>query len=131
MVRYMSSKTILFAEDQLDFLAVNKLFLERHGYRVVAAEDGEQAVQAAQECRPDVIVMDFSMPRMDGIRATAALKTHPSTRDIPVLMLTAHSYGSVGRRAREAGCVAVISKPCDPKRVLNEVENLLGTGTFH
>ena len=131
MVRYMSSKTILFAEDQLDFLAVNKLFLERHGYRVVAAEDGEQAVLAAQECRPDVIVMDFSMPRMDGIRATAALKTHPSTRDIPVLMLTAHSYGSVGRRAREAGCVAVISKPCDPKRVLNEVESLLGTGTFH
>jgi CheY-like chemotaxis protein len=127
----MSSKTILFAEDQLDFLAVNKLFLERHGYRVVAAEDGEQAVQAAQECRPDVIVMDFSMPRMDGIRATAALKTHPSTRDIPVLMLTAHSYGSVGRRAREAGCVAVISKPCDPKRVLTEVESLLGTGSFH
>jgi CheY-like chemotaxis protein len=131
MVRYMTSKTILFAEDQLDFLAVNKLFLERHGYRVVAAEDGEQAVQAAQECRPDVIVMDFSMPRMDGIRATAALKTHPSTRDIPVLMLTAHSYGSVGRRAREAGCVAVISKPCDPKRVLNEVESLLGTGTLY
>jgi CheY-like chemotaxis protein len=127
----MTSKTILFAEDQLDFLAVNKLFLERHGYRVVAAEDGEQAVQAAQECRPDVIVMDFSMPRMDGIRATAALKTHPSTRDIPVLMLTAHSYGSVGRRAREAGCVAVISKPCDPKRVLNEVESLLGTGTLY
>lgn len=131
MVRYMTSKTILFAEDQLDFLAVNKLFLERHGYRVVSAEDGEQAVQAAQECRPDVIVMDFSMPRMDGIRATAALKTHPSTRDIPVLMLTAHSYGSVGRRAREAGCVAVISKPCDPKRVLNEVESLLGTGTLY
>ena len=127
----MSSKTILFAEDQLDFLAVNKLFLERHGYRVVAAEDGEQAVRAAQDCRPDVIVMDFSMPRMDGIRATAALKTHPSTRDIPVLMLTAHSYGSVGRRAREAGCVAVISKPCDPKRVLNEVEHLLGNGALH
>jgi two-component system, cell cycle response regulator DivK len=127
MVRYMSSKTILFAEDQLDFLAVNKLFLERHGYRVVAAEDGEQAVQAAQECRPDVIVMDFSMPRMDGIRATAVLKTRPETRDIPVLMLTAHSYGSVGRRAREAGCVAVISKPCDPKRVLTEVESLIGS----
>ncbi|HEX6927453.1 MAG TPA: response regulator [Longimicrobiaceae bacterium] len=122
----MSSKTILFAEDQLDFLAVNKLFLERHGYKVVAAEDGEQAVQAAQEHRPDVIVMDFSMPRLDGVGATAALKTNPQTRDIPVIMLTAHSYGSVGRRAREAGCVCFISKPCDPKRVLNEVEALIG-----
>jgi two-component system, cell cycle response regulator DivK len=127
----MSSKTILFAEDQIEFLAVNKLFLERHGYTVVAAEDGEQAIQAAQECRPDVIVMDFSMPRLDGIRATAALKTHPETRDIPVIMLTAHSYGSVGRRAREAGCVCFISKPCDPKRVLSEVENLIGAAALH
>jgi CheY-like chemotaxis protein len=127
----MSSKTILFVEDQLDFLAVNKLFLERHGYRVVAAEDGEQAIIAAQECRPDVIVMDFSMPRLDGIGATAALKTSPDTRDIPVLMLTAHSYGSVGRRAREAGCVGIISKPCDPKRVLFEVENLIGAAAIH
>ena len=99
----MSSKTILFAEDQLDFLAVNKLFLERHGYRVVAAEDGEQAVLAAHEHRPDVIVMDFSMPRLDGIGATAALKTDPGTRDIPVIMLTAHSYGSGGRRRDMGG----------------------------
>ena len=103
----MSSKTILFAEDQLDFLAVNKLFLERHGYRVVAAEDGEQAVLAAHEHRPDVIVMDFSMPRLDGIGATAALKTDPGTRDIPVIMLTAHSYGSVGRGpGKQASCVS-------------------------
>lgn len=131
MVRYMSSKTIVFAEDQLDFLAVNKLFLERHGYRVVTAEDGEQAILAAQEHHPDVIIMDFSMPRLDGIRATAALKTSPETRDIPVLMLTAHSYGSVGRRAREAGCVGVISKPCDPKRVLFEIECLIGAAAVH
>ena len=126
----MSSKTILFAEDQLDFLAVNKLFLERHGYRVVAAEDGEQAVLAAHEHRPDVIVMDFSMPRLDGIGATAALKTDPGTRDIPVIMLTAHSYGSVGRRAREAGVVRVVSKPCDPKRVLTEVESIIGDSYY-
>ena len=122
----MMSKTILFAEDQLDFLAVNKLYLERHGYRVVAAENGEEAIRAAHECHPDLILMDFSMPRMDGIRATAAIKADPQTRDIPVIMLTAHSYGSVGRRAREAGCACFITKPCDPKRVLSEVESLIG-----
>lgn len=131
MVRYMSSKTILFVEDQLDFLAVNKLYLERHGYRVVSAEDGEQAVQVAQQCMPDVIVMDFSMPRLDGIGATTALKTAPETRDIPVIMLTAHSYGSVGRRAREAGCACFITKPCDPTRVLREVESLIGSAGVH
>lgn len=131
MVRYMSSKTILFVEDQLDFLAVNKLFLERHGYHVVAAEDGEQAVQAARDCRPDVIVMDFSMPRLDGVKATHALKTLPDTRHIPVIMLTAHSYGSVGRRAREAGCACFITKPCDPTRVLREVQNLIGSAELH
>lgn len=120
------SKTILFAEDQLDFLAVNKLYLERHGYRVVAAENGEEAIRVAHECRPDLILMDFSMPRMDGIRATTAIKADPQTRDIPVIMLTAHSYGSVGRRAREAGCACFITKPCDPKRVLSEVESLIG-----
>lgn len=122
----MMSKTILFAEDQLDFLAVNKLYLERHGYRVVAAENGEEAIRAAHEVRPDLILMDFSMPRMDGIRATTAIKADPQTRDIPVIMLTAHSYGSVGRRAREAGCACFITKPCDPKRVLSEVESLIG-----
>lgn len=122
----MMSKTILFAEDQLDFLAVNKLYLERHGYRVVAAENGEEAIRVAHECRPDLILMDFSMPRMDGIRATTAIKADPQTRDIPVIMLTAHSYGSVGRRAREAGCACFITKPCDPKRVLSEVESLIG-----
>lgn len=122
----MMSKTILFAEDQLDFLAVNKLYLERHGYRVVAAENGEEAIRVAHECRPDLILMDFSMPRMDGIRATTAIKADPQTRDIPVIMLTAHSYGSVGRRAREAGCACFITKPCDPKRVLSEVETLIG-----
>lgn len=131
MVRYMSSKTILFVEDQLDFLAVNKLYLERHGYRVLSAEDGEQAVQVAQQCMPDVIVMDFSMPRLDGIGATTALKTAPETRDIPVIMLTAHSYGSVGRRAREAGCACFITKPCDPTRVLREVEGLIGSAEVH
>ena len=65
------------------------------------------------------------------IRATAALKTDPETRDIPVIMLTAHSYGSVGRRAREAGCACFISKPCDPKRVLFEVESLIGGTALH
>jgi CheY-like chemotaxis protein len=66
------------------------------------------------------------MPVLDGISATARLKSDPATRDIPVVLLTAHSYGSVGRRAREVGCEGFISKPCDPRRVLMEVEQMIG-----
>ena len=127
----MQPKTILFAEDQLDFFAINKFYLERQGYRVLAAEDGEAAVRAAHEHRPDLILMDFSMPVLDGIGAAARLKEDPCTCDIPVVLLTAHTYGSVGRRAREAGCAGFIGKPCDPRRVLHEVQQLIGSAVAH
>lgn len=120
----MEQKTVLLVEDQLDFLAVHKLYLERHGFHVVTAEDGRAAVLRAQEHRPDVILMDFSIPLLDGIGATAQLKRDPDTRDIPVVLLTAHTYGTVGRRAREVGCASFISKPCEPRRVLDEVKKL-------
>ncbi|HET8656693.1 MAG TPA: response regulator [Longimicrobiaceae bacterium] len=122
----MESKTILFVEDHLEFLAIYKLYLERQGYHVVVAEDGENAVRFAREYRPDLILMDFSMPGLDGIGATQLIKSDPETEQIPVVLLTAHAYGSVGRRAREAGCAAFIRKPCDPRRVLDEVEHWIG-----
>jgi two-component system, cell cycle response regulator DivK len=122
----MPSRTVLMVEDQIDFLAVQKIFFERHGYRVFAAEDGLAALEAAREHLPDVIVMDLSLPNLDGLGATRELKRDPKTRGIPVLMLTAHGYGSAGRRAREAGCAGFIPKPCDPRRVLREVEQLIG-----
>jgi CheY-like chemotaxis protein len=120
----MDQKTVLLVEDQLDFLAIHKLYLERHGFRVVTAEDGPSAVLSAQEHRPHVILMDFTIPILDGIGATRQIKLDPATRDIPVVMLTAHAYGTVGRRAREVGCASFISKPCDPRRVLEEVQKL-------
>lgn len=121
-------KTILLVEDQIDFLAVQKLYLERHGYRVVAAEDGVEALRCAREQQPHMILMDLSMPRLDGLTATRELKRDPATSAIPVILLTAHAYGSAGRRAREAGCAGFIPKPCEPQRVLREVENLIGPG---
>lgn len=124
----MEPKTVLLVEDQLDFLAVNKLYLERHGYRVITAEDGEAAVRSATRHMPNVILMDYSVPLLDGIGATTRLKTDPRTRDIPVVLLTAHAYGTVGRRAREAGCVSFINKPCEPRRVLDEVNKLAADG---
>ena len=120
----MEQKTVLLVEDQLDFLAVHKLYLERHGFTVLTAEDGRTAVLRAREHHPHVILMDFSLPMLDGLGATAQLKGDPDTRDIPVVLLTAHTYGTVGRRAREVGCAAFIAKPCEPRRVLEEVRKL-------
>ncbi|HET7321687.1 MAG TPA: response regulator [Longimicrobiaceae bacterium] len=127
----MPLKTILIVEDQLEFLAIHKLYLERQGYHVLSAGDGEEAVRFARSHRPDLILMDFSVPRMDGIRATAQLKGDPATREIPVVLLTAHAYGSVGRRAKEAGCVAFLGKPCEPRRVLQEVREWIGDPLVH
>lgn len=122
----MEQKTVLIVEDQLEFLAIHRAYLERHGYRVLAAGDGREGVNRAREHRPHLILMDHTMPVMDGFTAVAELKRDPATRDIPVLLLTAHTYGSVGRRARELGCAAFISKPCEPRRVLQEVEHWIG-----
>lgn len=122
----MQSKTVLIVEDQIEFLAIYKLYLERNGYRVLVAEDGESAVRTAREHHPELILMDFSVPGLDGIGATEILKGDPATSDIPVLLLTAHTYGSVGRRAREAGCDGFISKPCEPRRILSEVAQRIG-----
>lgn len=123
----METKTILIVEDQIEFLAIHKLYLERHGYRVILAEDGAEGVRSARKHRPDLILMDFSMPGMDGIGATTELKRDPTTRDIPIVLLTAHTYGSAGRRAREAGCDGFVAKPCDPRRILQEVQQRIGT----
>lgn len=122
----MRDKTILLVEDQIEFRAIQKVYLEKQGYRVLAADNGNQAVTAAREHRPNIILMDFSMPEKDGLSATRELKSDPSTSHIPVILLTAHGYGSAGRRAREAGCAAFVPKPCDPWRVLQEVQQLIG-----
>jgi two-component system, cell cycle response regulator DivK len=122
----MQVKTVLLVEDQLDFLAVQKTYLERHGYHVLAVEDGAEAIRCAREHRPHVILMDLSLPNLDGLSATRELKQYPETRGIPVVLLTAHAYGSAGRRAREAGCAAFVPKPCEPRRVLDEVRELIG-----
>ena len=119
------SKTILFAEDQLEFLAIYSSYLERHGYSVIRVSDGQVAVDLARERQPDLILMDCGLPTLDGIQATERLKRDPATRGIPVVLLTAMSYGAAGRRSRDAGCDALLLKPCEPRRVLEEVHRLL------
>jgi two-component system cell cycle response regulator DivK len=120
-------KTVLIVEDQMELRAINTALLEHHGYRVLAVADGEAGLRCAREHHPDLILMDISVPGIDGLRATRQLKDDPRTGDIPVIIVTAHPYGSVGPRLRAAGCDGFIGKPCDPRRILQEVRQRVGT----
>jgi CheY-like chemotaxis protein len=119
-------KTVLIVEDQIEFRAIPSHFLQHHGYRVLAEEDGVTGLRTAKQEKPDLILMDYSVPGLDGVAATERLKSDSATRDIPVILVTAHSYGAVGRRAKAAGCDGFVTKPCDPARVLQEVQRHIG-----
>lgn len=119
-------KTVLIVEDQIEFLAIQALYLQHHGYRVLTANNGTDGVRTAREQKPDLILMDFLVPEMDGIRATETLKRDPQTNGIPVVLLTSLPYGAVGRRAKAAGCDGYVPKPCEPARILEEVQRRIG-----
>jgi two-component system, cell cycle response regulator DivK len=119
-------KTVLIVEDQLEMRAISAAYLHHFGYRVLATDNGTEGLRVAREEHPDLVLMDISIPGMDGLQTTEALKADPSTRDIPVLIISAHPYGSVGQRAFEAGCDGWLGKPLDPRRLLEEVQRRVG-----
>jgi CheY-like chemotaxis protein len=96
--------------------------LERKGYAVAMALNGEQALSMARSENPALILMDMSLPVLDGWEATRRLKAAPETRNIPVIALTAHAMASDEQRAREAGCDDFDTKPIDFVRLLGKIE---------
>lgn len=118
----MISKTILIVEDNYDNRAIYEVILETAGYRVLQAHNGAEGVQLAKQRSPDLIIMDLSMPVLDGWGAMAELKSDPRTADIPVLALSAHVVVDGDyRRSQKAGFAAYLTKPIEPNRVLEEV----------
>jgi two-component system cell cycle response regulator DivK len=99
--------------------------LERRGYEVSIATDGQMAVDMARAPGPDLILMDMSLPVMDGWEATRALKSSAETRDIPVIALTAHAMSTDKDKALEAGCDDYDTKPVELSRLLGKIEALL------
>ncbi|MCW5982375.1 MAG: response regulator [Bryobacteraceae bacterium] len=102
--------------------------LTKRGYEVATAADGFECLRMAGACCPDVILMDLSLPRMDGWEATRRLKADPATRAIPVLALTAHALPVFLERATEAGCDDVDTKPVEFQRLVSKIEELLSKG---
>lgn len=120
--------TILLVEDNEMNRDMLSRRLERRGYTVVLALDGQSGVDMASSVSPDLILMDMSLPVLDGWEATRRLKAEPATRDIPVIALTAHAMSSDRPKAMEAGCDDYDTKPIDLPRLLGKITALLGGG---
>lgn len=103
--------------------------LTRRGYDVVVAVDGEEGIQLAQNQNPGLILMDMSLPVMDGWEATRRLKAAPDTQMIPIIALTAHALMSDREQAFEVGCDDYETKPIDFPRLLEKIESRIGPGS--
>lgn len=118
--------TVLLVEDNEDNRIVYSTILRHAGYRVIEAGDGETGIALARSEHPALILMDVSIPVIDGWQATRMLKDDAETRDIPVIALTAHALEEDRVRAREVGCDGYIPKPAEPRLVLRHVDEQLG-----
>ena len=117
---------MLLVEDNEDNRTIYSTVLRYLGYQVIEAVDGLEAVALARSERPALILMDISIPGMDGWEATRVLRGDPSTRNIPIVALTAHALADDRKRAMEVGFNSYLAKPIEPNAVVAEVRRLLG-----
>lgn len=117
--------TILLVEDNEMNRDMLSRRLERAGYRVILAVDGPRGIAAARMEAPDLVLMDMSLPEIDGWEATRHLKQDPATRGIPVIALTAHAMVSDREKALQAGCDDYDTKPVDFARLLQKMTSIL------
>ena len=122
-------KTILLVEDNEMNLDMLSRRLQRRGYEILAAMDGAKGVALAREHTPDLILMDMSLPVMDGWEATRNIKADPETRAIPVIALTAHAIAGDREKALAAGCDEYESKPVKFPELLAKIKQFLGEST--
>ncbi len=115
---------ILLVEDNEDNRDMLTRLLQRRGFDVVSAVDGLQGIAMAGSEAPDTILMDMSLPELDGWEATRRLKSEPSTRSIPVIALTAHAMSGDRERALAAGCDDYESKPIELPRLIAKIQAL-------
>ena len=119
---------ILVVDDSADHVAMLSLDLQQQGYRVVTATNGEEAVSVAAYTLPNLILMDVSMPQLDGLGATRRIREHEALRDIPVIAVTAFGTEGFQRAAYDAGVSGYLTKPIDFSRMHRLVARLLAPG---
>ena len=116
---------ILVVDDVEDNRDIYAQFLAYKGFQVALASDGLEAFDKAYQLQPDLIVMDLSLPMMDGWEATRKLKRTEKTKHIPVMALTAHAHEGVAEGAKEAGCDGFVTKPCPPDDLVKAILRML------
>jgi len=119
-------KKVLVVEDNSDNREVCVTVLRHYGYEVVEAVNGEGGLAKAREEKPDIILMDLSLPVMDGWEVTRKLKSDPELNGIPVIAITAHAMSGDEAKALDAGCNGYLSKPCVPKDIIEAVKKFIG-----
>jgi len=122
----MSKGRILVVEDNIDNYELVRFILERAGYDVFLAMNGRDGIAAARSQKPDLILMDLTMPEMDGWLAAEKLKANEATKSIPLYALTAHALPSERKRALDAGCDGYVSKPIHMAGFLEVIEHAFG-----
>ncbi len=120
------SKVLLVEDNEMNRDMLSRR-LERKGFDVVYAQDGDTAVGLANSEQPALILMDMSLPIMDGWEATRRIKADPETKNIPIIALTAHAMAGDREKAMNAGCEDYDTKPVDFPRLLEKIELLIGS----
>jgi CheY-like chemotaxis protein len=120
------AKTILIAEDQEDNRIIYSTILRHVGFHVLEAADGSAALEIARAERPDLLLLDVSMPHLSGWEVCVQIKNDKETHDIAILMLTAHAREEDRQHAATCGADGYIAKPVEPMAVVNRVKDLIG-----
>ncbi len=119
------TKMILIVEDEPKNMTLLRDLLQVSGYKTIEATDGKQGVELAKSKKPDLILMDVQMPKMDGLEATRILKADATTSNIPVIALTSYAMKGDKEKMLEAGCDGYLAKPIDIKELLKIVAEYL------
>jgi CheY-like chemotaxis protein len=118
-------KTILVADDESHILHVVSLKLRNAGFNVVTARDGQEALELAQQQKPDLLITDYHMPQLSGLELCQKLKQDPATSMIPAIMLTARGYHLEPADTEKSGVLRMLSKPFSPRHLLTTVNEVL------
>ena len=121
------ARILLVEDDEMNRDMLSRRLIRR-GFDVVTAVDGQQALQMASTESPDLILLDLSLPVMDGWAVARKLKSDPATKNIPIIALTAHAMAGDREKAMSAGCDEYDTKPIELKRLLGKINSFLGEG---
>jgi two-component system, cell cycle response regulator DivK len=121
----MNGRRILVVEDTEDNRRIMRDLLTSAGFELIEVEDGEAAVRAAAEHRPDLILMDIQLPVLDGYESARRIKADPALRHIPIIAVTSYALSGDEERARIAGCDGYVAKPFSPRKLLATVREFL------